>query len=195
MKNEPQDVGKTALPNGFGGGEAGRVISVNEEAGAASPTMWDRGADGSANQADLVEEERPFVDPETGEEINPNGIRGCRRQTWVHRYLLAGKLTVRQYMAALALSDAALGMPAQDPLAALRVRVQGGSDPEAAKVDARRNFRRLWAAVPSHCRPVVERVVLDNRAVWSGGRAQAVHTERLGIGLDAVAAVRPSKVA
>ena len=110
-----------------------------------------------------------------------------KRETWVHRYFKAGKLTVQQYVAALSLQDAALGLACQDPLKALPIdKRMGGSDPEAARVDARRHFRRLWAAVPQFCRPVVERVVIDDQPVWTGGKAHPRHIERLCAGLDAV---------
>ncbi len=155
-----------------------------------TPTEWDRGAGGKANQADLVEESRPFIDPETGRTVNPNGIRGNRRQTWVARYAKAGKLNSRQHMAALSLSDAAIGMPAQDPLAALGIRGQGRSDPEAARIDARREFRRLWSFIPNHCRAVVERVVINDSSA-GGGALGGSGTNRQMIllwdGLDAVA--------
>lgn len=153
----------------------------------AQPTAWDMGAMGRANRANLVEEPRPHTS-ETGAITNPNGVKGVRRETWVMRYLRTGKLTTRQFMAALSMQDAAAGMPAQDPLSALSIdKGQGGSDPEAARVDARATFRRMWALVPQSSRPVLERVVLNDMAVWTGGRAQARHMERLAVGLDMVA--------
>ena len=133
-----------------------------------APSPWDMGASGPANREGLVREGRPFVDPETGQESNPNGIHGMRRQTWVDRYVRNGTLTTRQANVARALYAASQGKLRQDPLSALRIDRTGEvNDPQAASVDARRDFHRMWAMVPEYAKAVVERVVLEDRPVWS----------------------------
>lgn len=156
---------------------------------APVPSSWDRGASGAANQDGLRDEPATDFDPATGKETpNPNGVKRRRRDDWVARYYRAGHLTKEQAAAGAKLRMAAEGMRERDPLEALRVdRRAGCSDPEAARVDARRYFRELWAKVPQASRPVVERVVVDDLPVWHGNPAQRErHLERLRRGLDAV---------
>lgn len=156
----------------------------------SQPTAWDNGADGPANQHGLRVEPATDIDPETGKETaNPNGIKRRRRDNWVARYLRGDKITAKQAAAAETLRMASEGMRERDPLAALVViRARGNHDPEAARVDARRYFRELWAKVPQDSRPVIERVVLDDLPIWSGGgiEARERHIQRLRDGLDAI---------
>lgn len=156
----------------------------------SQPTAWDKGADGPANQHGLRVEPATDIDPETGKETaNPNGIKRRRRVPWVRIYRKQGALTAEQEAAAEKLVMAAEGMRERDPLAALAsVRARGNHDPEAARVDARRYFRELWAKVPQASRPVIERVVLDDLAIWAGcGQAtRERHMKRLCDGLDAI---------
>lgn len=156
----------------------------------SQPTAWDKGADGQANQHGLRVEPATDIDPETGRETaNPNGIKRRRRDSWIARYLRGDKITAKQAAAAETLRMASEGMRERDPLAALRIdRLLGGSDPEAARVDSRAWFRRMWAMIPASSRPVVERVVLDDLPIWSGGgiEARERHIQRLRDGLDAI---------
>jgi hypothetical protein len=151
-------------------------------------TPWDFGASGPANQDGLIIEPRGDLDPETGRVTNPNTRLGARRETWVDRYLRVGKLTVAQASMARWLRDAAEGRGSQDPLQALRIdRQAGGSDPAAAAFDARRAFHRMWALLPAWARPVIERVVLEDRPLRSlcqSGQQEARHLDRLQRGLD-----------
>ena len=156
----------------------------------ATPTTWDRGATGQANQNGLRTEAATDIDPETGKETpNPNGIKRRRRDSWVERYFRAGHLTDAQASVAIRLRMASEGMRERDPLAALRIdRMAGQSDPEAARVDSRAWFREMWASVPQSSRPVIERVVLDDLPIWHGNPAQRErHMQRLCAGLDAIA--------
>lgn len=151
---------------------------------------WDRGAPGEANQVRLIDEPATEIDPETGKETpNPNGVRRRRRQTWVALYTKAGHISAAQAANAVKLCMASEGMRERDPLAALGdVRSGGRSDKDAARVDARRYFRRLWDAIPSSSRPVVERVVILDEPIWRGNQAtRARHFKRLQAGLDAIA--------
>jgi len=151
---------------------------------------WDRGANGAANQLRLVDEAATDIDPETGKETpNPNGVRRRRREDWVSRYAKAGHITQAQAANAVKLRMASEGMRERDPLAALGdVRAKGGSDALAARVDARRYFRRLWDAIPMSSRPVIERIVLDDLPLWRCNQStRDRHFARLSAGLDAIA--------
>jgi hypothetical protein len=151
---------------------------------------WDQGAMGPANRQRLREEPATEIDPETGKETpNPNNVRRMRRDSWVAIYARAGHIDKRQFSAAEKLRMASEGLREKDPLAAMRIdRIRGDSDPEAARVDARRYFRQLWADVPASSRPVIERVILGDQPIWSGGgiAARERHMARLRAGLDAI---------
>jgi hypothetical protein len=157
---------------------------------AAMPARWDEGAQGPANQDGMRTEPATDFDPETGKETpNPNGIKRRRRDDWATRYHRAGNLSKQQVASAARLRMASEGMREQDPLAAIRIdRRAGGSDQEAARVDARRYFRELWAHVPQSSRMVVQRVVLDDLPIWRGGSPaqRERHMVRLRAGLDAL---------
>lgn len=146
---------------------------------------------GPANRHRLRQEPATEIDPETGKETpNPNNVKRMRRVSWVSIYEKAGHLDSRQVAAAEKLRMAADGLRDRDPLAALdAIRVRGGSDPQAARIDARRFFHELWAEVPKASKPVLERVVIDDMAIWSGGgiAARNRHMQRLCEGLDAIA--------
>ena len=152
------------------------------------PIPWDIGAGGAANRRGLIVESRGDTDPVTGKTVNPNARIGVRRETWVDRYERKEMLTAAQANAARHLRACAEGQAAQDPLAALRIdRRPGGSDPQAAALDARRAYHRLWALLPRYSRPIVERVVLEDRPIRSlcrNGQQQARQLGRLRRGLD-----------
>ena len=156
---------------------------------AAMPTTWDRGADGPANRDRLRVEAATDIDAETGRETaNPNGVKRGRRLSWVAIYRNQARLTHAEAAAAERLLMASEGMRERDPIAALDgVRKPGCSDPEAARVDARRYFREMWAEIPISSRPVIERVVLDDLPIWHGNSAQRErHMKRLVDGLNAI---------
>ena len=153
------------------------------------PSQWDRGADGPANRVLLREEPATDIDPETGRETpNPNKVKRWRRDSWIRVYARKGHLTPQQEAAAEKLRLASEGMRERDPLAAIgEVRAQRG-DVMVARIDARRYFRALWDAIPQASRPVVQRVVLDDEAIWDHGRqSKERNLQRLREGLDAIA--------
>lgn len=156
-----------------------------------APSPWDEGAMGPANRHRLRQEPATEIDPETGKETpNPNNVKRMRRQSWVMIYERAGHLDKRQVAAAEKLRMAADGLRDRDPLMALNeVRGSGYSDPQAARIDARRFFHQLWADIPQASKPVLERVVIEDKAIWSGGgiAARDRHIKRLCEGLDAIA--------
>lgn len=151
---------------------------------------WDRGADGIANRARLRLEPATEIDPETGKETpNPNGVMRERRDSWLVLYASKGHLDKRQFAAAEKLRMAADGLRDKDPLAAIIIdRTRGQSDPLAAKIDARRFFRELWAQIPASSKPVIERVVIEDQPIWHGNPFQRErHMQRLRDGIDAIA--------
>ena len=170
------------------------MIMVAEARGSSmskkKKPSWDWGADGPANRERLRVEERGHLDETTGKMINPNNRRGVRRETWVDRYERKGKLSVAQAQVARWLRDASEGRRSQDPLAALSGPVDGGSyfsDPQAEAFDRRRAFLRVWAHMPLWAKPVIERVVIEDRPVRSlctSGQQEARHLDRLQRGLD-----------
>ena len=154
----------------------------------AMPTTWDKGADGPANRARLVEEPATDVDVETGKETpNPNNVRRHRRESWAATYYRQRKLSDAQFAAAEKLRLAAEGMRERDPLMRIGEIRHGGGDPASARIDARQEYRRLIAAMPLSSRQVIERVVVDDQPIWHGNTAQRErHMTRLRNGLDAI---------
>lgn len=151
---------------------------------------WDKGAEGPANQVRMRVEPATVEDKDTHREL-PTGGKRRRRQTWVQIYARKGELTQTQLLAAERLARAAEGYPDRDPLAAVLSPTKGSglADPQAARVDARAQFRQMWADVPGASQPVVQRVVLGDEPIWSGCGATAWerHMQRLKDGLDAIA--------
>ena len=157
---------------------------------ALPEVLWDRGADGPANRERLRLEPATEIDPETGKETpNPNGVMRERRDSWLVIYARKGHLDKRQFAAAEKLRMAADGLRDKDPLAAIVIdRGRGQSDPLAAKIDARRFFRELWAQVPASSKPVIERVVIEDLPIWHGNPAQRErYMQRLRDGMNAIA--------
>ena len=165
------------------------VASATAPDAVTAPTRWDMGAEGRANQDGLRTEPATDIDPETGRETpNPNGVRRRRRDDWVQRYVAAGHLSHTQAAHASTLRLAAEGMCERDPLARIGDIRGTGGDPHSARIDARRFFWGLWKRIPQDCRPVVERVVVDDMPIRGGNSAQrSRYMERLRRGLDAMA--------
>jgi len=128
----------------------------------------------------LCTEPATAEDNYTGREVRTGGKRK-RRQTWVQIYARKEELSATQLLAAERLARAAEGYPDRDPLAAMvGIRTTDGFDPQA-------EFRELWAEVPSSSKPVLQRVVLEDQAIWHGNLPQRErHMQRLRDGLDAI---------
>lgn len=165
------------------------------ESGRTSPgyAAWDLGPRTKSQDHQKVVEPADYIDPETGKVINPNGVVRARRETWVHTYLRKGKLTQRQANIAEELVEAALGMRASDPLAALRIDVSpGANDPTVERIDRRKKFRMMWKLLPVYAEAVIRHVVLNDMSLrsmprCSSGAVEARHLDRLQRGLDAIA--------
>jgi hypothetical protein len=149
---------------------------------AAMP--WDMGASGPANRHNLIEEDAPTIDPDTGKEHNPNGVKRMRRHSWISIYRRKGKLSERQFNTADQIHRASLGKLSDDPLRALFIdRGMACDDAQAAAFDRRRAFHRINAMIPDYAR-----VVIDDEPLWPG-TAHARHLDRLQRGLDEIADV------
>jgi len=158
-----------------------------------SPTSWDAGASGPANQDRLRMEPATDFDPETGrEQPNPNGVKRHRRETWVDKYARKGKLTPAQQAAAQNLYAAWAGYPSKDPIAALSGKVDSsGNDPMVKMIDGKRAFFAMWAQVPDGSKPFLRHVVIEDLSIRSiagckGSRAEERYMMRLREGLDAI---------
>lgn len=175
-----------------------KTRSAKRLKGIKAPTMaanpWDQGAMGPANREGLIDQERGEVDMATGKVINPNHVFGKRRMPIVERMHRQGRLTATHVAAALRLYAAWAGHPSRDPIAAIGDRVDGGgcNDPNVTLLDRQREYFVLKARIPAKCWPVVEHVVLEDRAIremcgCSNPEIFAAHLGRLAEGLEAVA--------
>lgn len=73
---------------------------------AVTLTQWDMGATGPANRARLVVESAGDIDPETGKEINPNGIKRARVVDILETWRKSGAIDTAQWNTAVVLRAA-----------------------------------------------------------------------------------------
>jgi len=69
-------------------------------------TAWDMGADGPANRRGLIVESAGDIDNETGEVINPNGIKRARRVDMLDVWQGKGEISKGQWNTAVTLRAA-----------------------------------------------------------------------------------------
>ena len=93
---------------------------------------WDHGATGSANRVGLVVEERGEIDPKSGKVRNPNGVTGVRRMDMLEIYYRRDVISLRGYIAGLALREAWLRTGVGTCAPWLRERVDSSPKPDAA---------------------------------------------------------------
>ncbi|HAW53711.1 MAG TPA: hypothetical protein DEB52_16845 [Hyphomonas sp.] len=159
------------------------------------PGPWDMGPSAPAARRDTVIEDRGEADPVTGKTVNPNGVKGVRRQPVLETYRGQGRITAAQCEAGLRLYALWSGDVDRDPTAPKTDRMGSGSDPLAGAVDARAEYRKAWAAVPRPAQSAVEWVALNDERLglqaddagihWRETRARMV---ALRMGLDALSA-------
>lgn len=154
-----------------------------------TPQPWEAGPAMAANLViEPVGELRIDLDHGKHKFVGQQGLKRARRQAWIEIYHAKGMLTDRQYAIADALAKAAAGQTSTDPIAALRIDVSGGGDPQAARIDTRRSYFRMMRMIPEDCRPVIERVVIEDRALPStGGSVTAAYLKKLCSALNALA--------
>ncbi|MCJ8138420.1 hypothetical protein [Falsirhodobacter halotolerans] len=169
-----------------------RKISAAKARVQLATMPWDVGPLTRNQMAGKVVERVMVRNPETGKLENPDRAVRTRRESWIGRYHRRGKLTAAQFNIAVELFDASQGFPVRDVLAALRIdAAMGDCDPEVARVDRRRKFFRMAAAVPQFAAPVIRHVVLHDLSLRSmphvhDARAEARHLDRLQRGLEAL---------
>lgn len=138
----------------------------------ARSSQWDMGPDTAAQKAGRIIEPADYVDEETGEKVNPNGVRRARRIDLVESYHKRDRnpiLDKRQFMAATSLREAYLQTQRTAP-AIKKVQVDSSPKPDAhveIMIDRLSKFSGLMKCVPTEAKSVVDIVVLENQAVGS----------------------------
>lgn len=129
---------------------------------SAMPSQWDKGATGQANRIGLVEEDAADIDPETGDVINPNGVKRARRVDMLEIWHRKGDITTEGYNAAEKLRDAfentqrAPGWPESE-------RVQSSPKPDHAvtiQIDRLSEYHRIAKLVAKADWPIIDACVL-----------------------------------
>lgn len=153
------------------------------------PAPWDMGATGPAANTPLrVVERRGDIDPETGKEINPNGIEGTRFLSVAELYFRRGKLTKRQFTAAELLAKA-WEQKDRRPPAINGNRVDSSPKPDdrtAIIVDHVMAYVRIARHVPRRYAAFVNHVARDGKFLSSmpGYRKDGRYMDHLATGLD-----------
>lgn len=142
-------------------GQGKTVIST---AGVTLPG-WDMGAMGPANRPGLVEEDAPTIDPETGEEFNPNGVKRMRRVDLLDLWHRKGVLSASAYTVACDLRDAWLTTQMGRAVDLGQERVDSSPKPDHAvtiQIDRLSKFHALMRHVVQADVPVVNACVLNS---------------------------------
>ena len=135
--------------------------------GTAGVTLpgWDMGAMGPANRPGLVEEDAPTIDPETGEEFNPNGVKRMRRVDLLDLWHRKGVLSAAAYTVACDLRDAWLTTQMGRAVDLGQERVDSSPKPDHAvtiQIDRLSKFHALMRHVVQADVPVVNACVLNS---------------------------------
>lgn len=156
---------------------------------APLPVTWDLGATGPAARArEIVIEDAADIDPETGEIVNPNGIKRARVVDMLEVWHIRGTISTGGYNYAVKLRDAyeatqrTPGWPDND-------RVQASPRPDLAvaeQADRLTDFLALSRYIHPADRPVIDWCVLGKRDVAgiTTGQKLAAATQALGAALD-----------
>jgi hypothetical protein len=168
---------------------------VTLSAAPEATNRWDMGPDTPAQRAGKVIESADYIDPETGKRINPNNVKRARRIDLIETYHKRERpiLDTRQFRAAQLLRNA-YEATQKSPPAIKKVQVDTTPKPDAnvaIMVDRISAFHRAARHIPPECRPVIDVVVLQNRAIaahpaykaWNHAKGVAL----LQRGLDAIA--------
>jgi hypothetical protein len=125
---------------------------------------WDQGAMGPANRPGLVEEDAPTIDPDTGEEFNPNGVRRMRRVDLLDVWHRKGVLSAAAYSVACDLRDAFLATQMGRAVDLTQERVDSSPKPDHAvtiQIDRLSKFHALMRHVVRADVPIIQACVLD----------------------------------
>ena len=155
------------------------------------PSTWDRGTMGPANQArPKLVEGRGEIDPDTGEVINPNNVRGVRYLTVAGLYHARKLISDRQLRAADALRQA-WEQKDRSPPAIQEVKVDHSPKPDdrtAMVVDRAMMYVKVSRHIPAKYAAFINHVARDDLHITSmAGYRRGVYMDRLRLGLDAMA--------
>ena len=162
----------------------------------APAPSWDMGATGPANRVGLVVEPRGEIDPATGKQVNPNGVKGARRVDMLEVWRNRGVITQSGFAAAEALRNAfeatqrAPGWPDNE-------RVQSSPKPDHAvtiQIERLSRYHDLARRVAVQDRAIIAACVLypgiPARLPQYRGRRYAEGLAHLRAALDRLANVR-----
>ena len=168
---------------------------VTLSAAPEATNRWDMGPDTPAQRAGKVIESADYIDPETGKRINPNNVKRARRIDLIEAYHTRDRpiLDTRQFRAAQLLRNACEATQKSAP-AIKKVQVDTSPDYGAPAITAMERAKAvalIKSFIPPECRPVIDVVVLQNRAIGSHPAYKAWnHAKGVALlqrGLDAVA--------
>lgn len=141
----------------------------------------------------IVTEGRGDIDPNTGEESNPNSVKGKRKINQLEKYRRSGVITLKQMDAGNALLDAWERTQRSAP-AIKEINVDTSPKPDAnaaIMIDRISKLKQISQTVTMAVRPVVEHVVIKNMSMSNlpGYHHRHAHffVSALRDGLDAVA--------
>lgn len=153
-----------------------RDFAKSKSSVSVASAPWDAGATGRANGHNLVVEEAAEIDPESGEVINPNGLKRMRRVDMLEVWHKNGTITADGYTAAEKLRSAfeatqrAPGWPDND-------RVQSSPRADHAitiQIDRLASFTAIMRLVIPEDRQVIDACILHGHSpaaiITSDGR-------------------------
>lgn len=151
---------------------------------------WDHGSTGSANQKQMMTEERGEMDPKTGKIKNPNGVTGARRLSVAQLYERKGLLTMRQSAAAHKLL-LAWEQKDRSPAAIQVAKVDHSPKPDdrtAMLVDRQMEYIKTSSHIPHQFAAFINWVARDDRHLTAmPGYRRVAYMDRLRKGLDLMA--------
>lgn len=154
------------------------------------PTNWDTGPDTWAQSRMKVIEDATWTDPETGKEVNPNGVRRACRLSVCETYRRQHLLTKRQAAAAEAVLYA-WERNQRTPPAIKKVNVDTSSRPDAhiaILIDRVSAYTWVIGKVPQEARGLVEFVCRDDNFITAlPGYRRSIDMQRLRVALDDLA--------
>ncbi len=138
-------------------------------AATVAPCPWDLGPTTAAQQAGKITEEATYTDPETGEKLNPNGVKRARRIDVAEFYFNKGYISESGWKAARAIREAWEATMQSQP-AIKKVQVDSSPKPDAAvviQVDRLSKLASVSKHIPPGYRGMIEHVVMSNQSAWS----------------------------
>lgn len=125
---------------------------------------WDRGPNTQAQRAGKVVEDAEYFDEETGEKVNPNGVKRLRKIDLVEHYARKGVIDRRQMLAGITLRSAFEGTQRTAP-AIKKVQVDSTPKPDQhveIMIDRLSRFADVFNGLNGKYREILDCVVLNN---------------------------------